>query len=49
MMGQGYDPNQYIGEDGIPISQEQYQQMLAQHQEYGQEMDQYGEEIMQQQ
>ncbi len=34
MMNGQYDPNQYIGEDGIPISPEQYQQMLAQHQEY---------------
>lgn len=47
MMAGGYDQNQFIGEDGMPISQEEYQQMLAaQQQEYGAEMDQYGEEMM---
>jgi len=25
MNGGGYDQNQFIGEDGMPISQEQYQ------------------------
>jgi hypothetical protein len=30
MMAGGYDPNQFIGEDGMPLTQEQYNQMLAQ-------------------
>lgn len=38
-----YDQQQFIGEDGMPISQEQYQQMLAAQQDYGQE---YGQEMM---
>jgi hypothetical protein len=29
-MAGGYDPNQFIGEDGMPLTQEQYNQMLAQ-------------------
>lgn len=46
MNGQ-YDQNQYIGEDGMPITQEQYQQMLAAQQaEYGQEMNEYGDEML---
>ena len=42
-----YDQNYPVGEDGMPISQEQYEMMLQQQQQdYGGEMDQYGQEDM---
>ena len=47
-MGQ-YDPNQqFIGQDGQPLTQEEYQQlMMQQQQQYGAEMDgEYGQEMM---
>lgn len=48
MAGQ-YDPNQIIGQDGMPLTQEQYNEMLAQQQnDYG-DVNDYGEEMYGQQ
>ena len=45
MMAGGYDPNQLIGEDGMPLTQEQLNQMYAQQQnEYG-DVNDYGDEM----
>lgn len=46
-MGQ-YDPNQqYIGADGLPLTQDQINELLQQNQvDYGIEMDEYGQEMM---
>ena len=43
--GQYDQQQQFVDQMGNPISQEQYQQMLAQ-QQYGAEVDDYGQEMM---
>lgn len=46
MMAGQYDPNQqFIGPDGMPLTQEQYQQLLAQGGGYMEEGE-YGQEMM---